>query len=577
MHRFVGFLSILLSLSPLVCVNARAQNLLAGSQWIFTTPSHDDAAMTAIPNGVRITTNNPVNPFWGIMIRQSIPAAFPKGDRIKLLFTARSPEKCQIRALVERNEAPYVAPVSQILTLTDQWKQYVVMGVSTGFTSNELGAKFQAGFGKGVVELKDIRVEDAGPDPAYVSALAAIQPAAIQARIQKYRMGDLNVLVQDQNGKPVRDAEVKFEMTRHDFLFGCNFFLLDPSSNAPWQLEYRRKFAALFNYATLPFYWGAFEWTQGKPNYPKLDAMANWCIAHGITPKGHPLVWHQVYPSWAPNDPDKAIPLLHQRVTDIVTHYRGIIHYWDVVNEANSAAGDSNGEGDWVKRDGPAKVVATALGWARAAGKGADETFLYNDFNTGEQNVELLKTLQKMHSLPDAIGIQSHMHAGNWPLQQVYEVANRFSQFGIPVHFTETTILSGPFTRNEGGVTTPEGEKVQADYVVKFYTLLFSMPMLRAITWWDFSDRGAWMNAPAGLLRKDMSSKPVYDRLMQLIHHTWWTDAQERTNGKGEAGVHAFYGRYTITVSDGKGHQVSQKVDFPEECGEKTFTINLRK
>lgn len=575
MKRFVSFISILLLLSPLMCVNARAQNLLIGSQWMFTTPSSEDASMTAIPDGVRITINTPVNPFWGIMIRRSIPAAFPKGDRIKLLFSARSPEKCQIRALVERNDAPYVAPVSQILALTDHWKQYVIMGESTGFATNELGAKFQAGFGKGVVELKDISVEDAGSDPAYVSAMAAIQPDAIEARIKKYRMGDLKVLVQDQNGKPVRDADVKIEMTRHDFLFGCNFFLLDPSSNAPWQLEYRRKFAALFNYATLPFYWGGFEYVEGKPNYPQLDAMVKWCLAHGITPKGHPLVWHEVYPSWAPKDADHAIPLLHKRVTDLVTHYRNLIHYWDVVNEANSAAGVPNGEGDWVKRDGPAKVVATAFGWARAAGKGADDTFIYNDFNTGEQNVELLKTLRKMHSLPDAIGIQSHMHSGNWPLEQLYEVANRFSQFGIPVHFTETTVLSGPFTQSEGGVTTPEGEKTQADYVVNFYKILFSMPMLRAITWWDFSDRGAWMNAPAGFLRKDMSSKPVYDRLMTLIHHTWWTDADKHTNTKGEAGVRAFYGEYTITVSDGEHREAVKKIDFPMECGEKIVRVIL--
>lgn len=576
MKKRFAFVWMFLLLMIILSYASHAQNLLTGSQWLFTTPSPDDAAMSVIPNGVRITINTPVNPFWGIMIRQSIPAAFATGDRIKLLFSARSPDGCQIRALVERNDAPYVAPVSQILTLTKNWREYTITGESTGFALNELGAKFQAGFEKGVVELKDISVVNAGPDPAYVSASAAVQPAAIEARIKKYRMGRLNVVVTDRNGKPVRNAQVRIDMTRHDFLFGCNFFLLDPSDNSPWQLEYRRKFAALFNYATLPFYWGSFEFTEGKPNYPHLDSMVKWCLAHGITPKGHPLVWHQVYPFWAPKDADQAIPLLHKRVTDLVTHYRNLIHYWDVVNEANSAAGVANGEGAWIKRDGPAKVVATALKWARAAGKGTDETFIYNDFNTGEQNVELLKTLRKMHSLPDAIGIQSHMHSGNWPLERVYQIANRFSQFGIPVHFTETTVLSGPFTQNEGGVTTPEGEKTQADYVVNFYKILFSMPMLRAITWWDFSDRGAWMNAPAGLLRKDMSSKPVYGKLMTLIHHTWWTNADVRTNAKGVAGVRAFYGEYTITESDGKGSQIVRKIDFPMECGEKTVRIQMR-
>ena len=49
---------------------------------------------------------------------------------------------------------------------------------------------------------------------------------------------------------------------------------------------------------------------------------------------------------------------------------------------------------------------------------------------------------------------------------------------------------------------------------MKFYTALFAHPAVQAITWWDFSDLGAWLGAPAGWLRRDMSPKPVYDRLM---------------------------------------------------------------
>ena len=220
-------------------------------------------------------------------------------------------------------------------------------------------------------------------------------------------------------------------------------------------------------------------------------------------------------------------------------------------------------------------MVATALKWAREAGRGSRETFIYNDFNTGPENVDLLKELQKVHQLPDAIGIQSHMHAGVWPLERVWRVANRFSQFGVPVHFTETTVLSGPYNPGVGGHTTPQGEQDQASYVIKFYTLLFSMPDVRAITWWDFSDRGAWLRAPAGMLRKDMSSKPVYDRLMELIHHTWWTDVKQSSNRGGISKIHAFYGRYNLTVSK-DGRQVERKIDFPMGCGEKRITIQLR-
>ena len=47
--------------------------------------------------------------------------------------------------------------------------------------------------------------------------------------------------------------------------------------------------------------------------------------------------------------------------------------------------------------------------------------------------------------------------------------------------------------------------------------MIFSHPAVEAITWWDFSDRGAWQRAPAGFLRDDLSPKPAYERLQQPV------------------------------------------------------------
>jgi endo-1,4-beta-xylanase len=382
--------------------------------------------------------------------------------------------------------------------------------------------------------------------------------AGANERIARYRQGALVVRVLDRRGRPVANANVRVEQTRHSFLFGSNIFGLAPEDHTPAQLAYRERFAALFNYATLPFYWGAFERTQGRPDYARLEATARWCVAHGITPKGHPLVWQEVYPRWAPKDADAVVPLLRSRVNDLITRYRGLINVWDVVNEANAAAQFDNGVGDWAKRDGPATEVRTALSWARAAGEGGDETFIYNDYETGPKNVALLSELRATNSLPDVIGIQSHMHQGVWPLSRVWETCETFARFGRPLHFTEVTVLSAE-TRtgiNYHGPpatdwkTTPEGETQQADYVADFYKLLFSHPAVRAITWWDLSDgRGAWLGAPAGLLRADMTPKPAYERLLRLIKHDWWTDVSGRTGRGGEYRTRAFLGTYKITAA----------------------------
>ena len=309
--------------------------------------------------------------------------------------------------------------------------------------------------------------------------------------------------------------------------------------------------------------------------------MADWCLQNGITPKGHPLVWQQVWPWWAPNDPDVSIPLLHDRVQDLVTHYSKSVHYWDVVNESNSAAGyaPANGESLWVKRDGPAKVVETALGWAQSAAQGNQETFIYNDFDTTSANIALLTQLQKDGKLPDAIGLQSHMHGGVWPPTQLWSVCQNFARFGKPIHFTETTVLSGPVQPGSAPSvylpTTSDGEAAQAAYVTQFYTILFSHPALRAITWWDFSDRNSWMNAASGLLRADMTPKPAYTALLGLIHGKWWTNRQLHANSKGSTKYRVFYGGYTLTATNAQGKTISKKVFFPEGGNAMTVTLRL--
>ncbi len=556
---------------------AAPADLLAPGEWHLSAPHPGDAALDSVPltDGdpplLRVTVKTPSDPFYLIQITRDIPAVIPEGHRVRLSFWARSATRSPLRATVERRGPPFDATLERTLALTPQWQTYTAVAVAPGYGLN---AHFQVGRQAGTVDLMQIKVTDEGADPALTAAQAAVQPAAVKARIEKYRKGTLTVRVVDTKGRPMPGATVRLAQMRHAFLFGCNFFGLNPADTSPAQKAYQSEFTGLLNYATLPFYWGAFERAQGKPDYARLQTMAAWSVAHRLTVKGHPLVWHEVWPAWAPTDPDAAIPLLHARVADLVPRYKDTIHVWDVLNEANGAAGHTppNGEGNWIKRDGPAPVVETALGWAREAGKGLPETFLYNDYNTGEDNVALLTRLQKDGKLPDVVGLQSHMHGGEWPLAKIWNVCQTFARFGRPLHFTETTVISGPRRDNPsndtlaGWDTTPEGEAKQAAYVAQFYSILFSHPSVRAITWWDFSDLNAWQGAPAGLVRKDMSPKPAYTRLMGLVHRQWWTNDTGKADARGTLTRRVFYGDYTVTVTDARGRSVTRAVTFPESA-----------
>jgi endo-1,4-beta-xylanase len=260
-----------------------------------------------------------------------------------------------------------------------------------------------------------------------------------------------------------------------------------------------------------------------------------------------------VWPSWAPKDPDEAKAKLRKRVTDVVSHFKGLIDRWDVVNEATVSAKTDTGVGAWVKRDGAAAVVAECLKWARGANGKA--TLLYNDFNTGADMEKLLADLQKAKAPFDAIGIQSHMHNGETPLAEIWAKCETYAKFGLPLHFTELTVLSGEHGWNKPAPwpTTPEGEARQAEYVEKLYALLFSHPSVEAVTWWDLMD-GGWMGAPAGLIRADYSPKPAYERLMRLIKGKWWTRTSGVTDRSGKVTFRGFLGTYRVSVVAPEGN-----------------------
>jgi hypothetical protein len=179
----------------------------------------------------------------------------------------------------------------------------------------------------------------------------------------------------------------------------------------------------------------------------------------------------------------------------------------------------------------------------------------------------------------DVVGIQSHQHTGVWPPEKIWKICESFAGFGKPIHFTETTILSGPL-QGIGGPpgthwdTTPEGERLQAEQVLRYYRILFSNPAVAAITWWDLTDLDAWKEAPAGLLRRDMSPKPAYTMLKDLIKNKWWTHGDEVADASGGVRMRGFYGAYQLTAQSG-GRQLRGEFTFDSESA-KAIEVRLQ-
>jgi len=395
-----------------------------------------------------------------------------------------------------------------------------------------------------------------------------------EARIRKGRMGTGTLRLTGPDGQPLPPGvDLQIRQTKHQFLFGCNIFKLGRCRTDQDNAAYEKQFAELLNFATLPFYWWQYETQKGKPDEARTEEIARWCKARGIMMKGHPLAWNWAEPRWlAQCTPQEVTRLQFARIARCAERFKGSIDIWDVVNEA------THYDREEVKRRAPrlteaiAKLgvgpyVRTAFQTARQANPQA--VLIINDYRTDPAFAE--KVISQLvdesgRPLYDVIGIQSHMHGGYWGAARTWEVCERFAKFGKPLHFTETTVVSGP-KNDSAWVTTPEGEQEQAQRVSELYTVLFSHPAVAAITWWDFTDQGAWQRAPAGLVRDDMTPKPAYERLRELIKGQWWTTMETATGPGGTVSFAGFLGEYEIGAQSGD-RRLSGRFSFP--AGSKT-------
>ncbi|MFW6162012.1 MAG: endo-1,4-beta-xylanase [Planctomycetota bacterium] len=401
-----------------------------------------------------------------------------------------------------------------------------------------------------------------------------------EARIREHRTAEVSLKLADARRQAVAGADVSVRLLRHAFKLGCNAYRLGRLEPKSLAQAYEQRFAELLNYATLPFYWGGYEPEPGQTDEDRLERMADWCAGQGIATKGHPLVWHEVYPRWAKALADaEVLERLEARVKEIVYRFQGRIDIWDVVSEATVSHRHDHAVGRWFKRRGAAACVADALRWAH--GSNPQATLLYNDFNVSEAFERLVASLQRRRAPLDAVGIQSHMHRGTWPLERAWRVCETYARFKLPLHFTELTVLSGPLKkdhdwhkRRADWHTTPEGEQAQADYAERLYTVLFSHPAVEAVTWWDFSDNGAWQGAPAGLLRKDMTPKPLYERLVALFHKRWTTQAAVTADAAGAATVRCFYGLHEAVATTSSGARLTGRFEVRPD-GPTTLDVAL--
>jgi endo-1,4-beta-xylanase len=408
----------------------------------------------------------------------------------------------------------------------------------------------------------------------------------IQAGIRAHRMGFGTLRFVSSDGKPLSHVEIELRLVRHQFLFGCNLFFLDGYPSAELNRRYEQAFLSLFNFATAPFYWSDLEPQPGRLGFgidsprifrrPPPDSVLDFARRHNLTVKGHPLIWHAYLPDWLPRDRVEVAKAVRKRFAEIAARYSRDIPIWDVVNEPLERPPDILLPPDYVFS---AMREAAAL-------FPPESTLLVNEVTSHWTNFRwetspyylLLQTLFLRGARVDAIGLQFHLFsqqlvndvlAGRTMRPaELYRVLDQYADFGRPIHITEITIPTLP--------AGPQGEKNQAHVVRNLYRLWFSHPKVEAITWWNLADGTAVPRENkwgGGLLREDLSPKPSFRALEELIRKEWQTHIRTNTGDSSELRFQGFYGDYAVTARH-NGRKIERQIRL-SRTGSNDFLISF--
>lgn len=415
-----------------------------------------------------------------------------------------------------------------------------------------------------------------------------MEVASLSSKIRSCRTSDVTLRL-TRDAAPLVRVPVRVEQISHRMLFGSNWGDSaiaaangELHGDALEQARQRNeRFLSLFNFVTLPFYWAGFEPVPGQPETMRLLRTARWYRDHGCSIKGHPLCWHTLAPGWLSQRTNaEAKALLLQRIGREARDFAGLLDAWDVVNEGvimPSFDKYDNAITRLCREHGAVDLIRDSFAAAKAADPSA--RLVLNDFDTSPAYAMLIERCLDAGVPIDAIGIQSHMHQGYWGVEETERVLERFARFGLPLQFTETTLVSGDLMpshfvdlndyRVNDWPSTPEGEQRQAEETILHYRTLIEHPSVSAITWWDLVD-GGWLNAPGGLLRRDLTAKPAFERLEQLLREEYWlTETEIPTDDTGSLSFTGFLGDYRLAWAD-------QCITFSlNDIGSRTLPIEL--
>lgn len=266
--------------------------------------------------------------------------------------------------------------------------------------------------------------------------------------------------------------------------------------------------------------WDSLQPNQGVFRFQGPDALVKYAADNGMEVVGHTLIWHNQTPGWVFLDEkgqavtrDVLLERMETHIKTVVTHFKGKVKGWDVVNEAIE---QNPATGIWELRDTKWRqiigddYIEYAFRFAHEADP--DVELYYNDYNAADGPkrdaiYELVKGLLEKGLRVDGIGMQGHWDLQHPGLPAIREAFDLYSSLGVKIHITELDLSVFTWNNRTNPYEAGLPEAIQ-DQQANRYAAIFRLfkeysSVIERVTFWGVKDSNSWKNNFPVANRKD--------------------------------------------------------------------------
>ena len=293
---------------------------------------------------------------------------------------------------------------------------------------------------------------------------------------------------------------------------------------------------------------------EGIYDFKLADEFVDKANASGMKVLGHCLIWHSQCAPWFHKDEQGKLvskevlkKRMREHIFTIVSHFKGRVHAWDVVNEAFEDDGSMRKSLFWqiLGED----FIPLAFQYAHEADPNVE---LYNNDLPMNKAPKVEGVCRYFKPLVDkgmpitAIGMQGHMimEDGDGIFAQYDHSIATIASLGLPTFFSELdlSVLPNPYGFSGANVSdnftysakmdpykdgiTKEAQDKADQFWVDFYKMLIrNKEHIMRVGFWCANDHNSWRNDfpikgrtdYSTLFTRDGKEKPTVQKIINLV------------------------------------------------------------